>query len=905
MLGSEANPARPASPESPTASTSGHAPSTIDELTVALANYSRLPEPAPEYQPNCCCGKEDCANTKSWIDFKSQLENRLILSAEVGQALLQKHDSYVRQHEACHNSSTPRSSQLWDSDTFTNQLSGLYREKAMLEKRLNQALINAEVAEASTKTAQQELQDARSTITRLTTQHTRSLGWDTRLSAALKEKDDIQQERDSEAQRARLAESRIQALRQRMAKLQQEVRHLQEDLEQRRMHRLESSEHLLQDARARIDSLQATLGHTARIEHAELTNMLESLIDDNEGLKRDNAELQAMLSSAREDINQLQTELEEQRASRSYSPRESFLHHRTTGSVPITSSMGAARRPKRNASLEQRNRQPLQLLTPETTQRPLSPADLYASEARYAGSSKSHAASLDLNFGPESYAENSRSRGVQTDSWHAFLSPSPLPSHISSPAPLDLGSEASSVSESQAGYVSALVERVATLLNSLAQADAVTLTNRLKRQHLRGADVGHLSRSTISGILNEVANLRLQFRGVMEDEKAVTACTRKDFRALFKVFKDMFAEMGAMRVTLNEVILDPTVAVNIRDHAMNPTKGETEKDRDRVADNLGGWIAPLSKLFGAPGSGSDTSSPNRGASPLTKGLGQPSTRPAPKVIPKLRPALSASTTTVNVEFSGAGVGRSVTTTFSAHTTVRGDPVASTSASAQSGSSSLMGIFAGAPRAPSAPADPWVVVPKAPRRMKSTNLLADATISRSRGVGQRFPRDVDAVVDGNPQARDGDEEADYVPPLLERTLRRRGLSDSSIHSTFLSHQDDASPTIHDEPEAEPAVAQPYSMLQALGRRIPSLNLAASLTGSARSSPSRPQARMQTTPSPGPPRNGPSAARTVSPAFSRILPSLPAWVDGEMGVESPEIFQGSYREQSLLNRRHLPG
>ncbi len=94
----------------------------------------------------------------------------------------------------------------------------------------------------------------------------------------MKERDDLEQERDSEAARAKAAESRITALRQRMgespyrilededsqtdgmpAKVQREVRQLQQDLEQRRTYRLESSKSLLHEARARIESLQESV----------------------------------------------------------------------------------------------------------------------------------------------------------------------------------------------------------------------------------------------------------------------------------------------------------------------------------------------------------------------------------------------------------------------------------------------------------------------------------------------------------------------------------------------------------------------------------------------------------------------------------------------------------------------
>ncbi|KAF7288346.1 PCI domain-containing protein [Mycena chlorophos] len=102
------------------------------------------------------------------------------------------------------------------------------------------ALVNSEVIEVSHKTILQELAEAKTTISCLTTSAARSVGWDSRLSAAMKEKDDMQQERDSESQRARLAESRFAALKERTSKLQNKVRRLQNALEEKCEHRLES-----------------------------------------------------------------------------------------------------------------------------------------------------------------------------------------------------------------------------------------------------------------------------------------------------------------------------------------------------------------------------------------------------------------------------------------------------------------------------------------------------------------------------------------------------------------------------------------------------------------------------------------------------------------------------------------
>lgn len=57
-----------------------------------------------------------------------------------------------------------------------------------------------------------DLQDLRTAFNRLSTEHARTVGWEARLSEALQERDDFQQERDSEAQRLRGAEARLTSL---------------------------------------------------------------------------------------------------------------------------------------------------------------------------------------------------------------------------------------------------------------------------------------------------------------------------------------------------------------------------------------------------------------------------------------------------------------------------------------------------------------------------------------------------------------------------------------------------------------------------------------------------------------------------------------------------------------------
>ena len=396
----------------------------------------------------------------------------------------------------------------------------------------------------------------------------------------------------------------------------------------------------------------------------------------------------------------------------------------------------------------------------------------------------------------------SQSRGVQTDDWTGFLAPSPIPpsftEQLSNLTPPDGQSESSSVLESSSSHIGIVLDRISTLLTRLTQADALTLTNRLKRQNLKGADVGHLSRTTVTGILNETIQLRAQFRAILEDDKFPVSCTRKDLRGLFKLFREFFSEMGQLRITLNDVILDPSIAWKVSEMALDPAKAA---ERERQAAKGYSWIAPLAKLFGAPSVLPEPSSAVREATSPARAISRGRNRTPARKAPKLGPALAATTTTVNVEFSGSGVGRSVTNTSSAAPLARQNEVTSRTASSAVTSppplqASFMNIFAGAPR----PSESWIVLPKDPRRGPLTRLNgetfgATATIGRStmadaRNVA-RMSQNVNAVID----SRDphGPEDVDNaLEPLLQRSLRRRGLSDSSIHSTFMTQAEEPQP-----------------------------------------------------------------------------------------------------------------
>ncbi|EIN11699.1 hypothetical protein PUNSTDRAFT_25008, partial [Punctularia strigosozonata HHB-11173 SS5] len=204
--------------------------------------------------------------------------------------------------------------------------------------------------------------------------------------------------------------------------------------------------------------------------------------------------------------------------------------------------------------------------------------------------------------------------------------------------------------------MSSLLERATTLLHRLTQADALTLSNRLKRQHLGGTEmVAHLSRTTVDAIVHDATALRTHYRSLLEDEKVTTSCTRRDLRVLFKLLKEAFTEMGQMRVTLNEVILEPAIAPKISEAAMNPSKSEGGDAAKEAGFTAASLMAPISKLFGGPQLQEGGRRPTALMRSSSRGRGS-ALRPPARLVPKSGPALSATGTTVNVEFSGTGVG---------------------------------------------------------------------------------------------------------------------------------------------------------------------------------------------------------------------------------------------------------
>ncbi|QRV87336.1 hypothetical protein RhiJN_15354 [Ceratobasidium sp. AG-Ba] len=895
-------------PVSPLTSTILRATGTIADLSRTLADLS-----SPEYRPSedneradvvCCCGNIECPASRAW----AAAERKLAVSAEVGQALLERHEAFTRRHEALVKQNDAQTEHITTLNTTNAALQDQLVNHTRLQKQLAQSQINLDAADASNRVLTKELQDARASITRLSAAHTRAVGLEEKLRIATEERDDLKREASEAATKVKMWETRANEAGSKCRKLQAEVSQLRDEAESIRLSRSEISSDILEDARARLQMLLSSLGHAPiTSDDPEITRVLEALVADNEALKRDAAELQNMLTESREDVRTLQEEITEMRArgeggqeplgedvtdmsfARSTPPPYNTLHQghgRRLSSASTKSGWAASFASPRAAVFPPGARTPpvpgqassSRIMSPPSARRVSSsravpPLVIPPMRRRLARASSvdegglpalgltratvddTDADTMSINSNPmtsphmltvvppnRSYrrasAENSatserhspipsvdedetkvesapddsnasivvdgpespekpkpqrrplmllsRSRGVQTDD---FALPTTAYSQSSTPTPPIPSPRPGSISLTTSDTPSSPIigpalplnaEHLAALLNRLQHADVRGLSARLKRQHLAGADLSHISRSTL--------------RTIAADVKTELGNTRG---ALGRTIRDMLGEIITLRGVVNDVVLDSAAVARVREEAfagttMAPTEEAgglisiVERGRQtllRSQSSAVGWIsAPISKLWNATAEGGQ-----EGA-----GLAGGKKRLAPRVAP----AIATSTTTVNVEFASTGTRRAVSTMIVAPDTIAPPPVPVPEPVVGRSRSRgpigdrdlrkehLRGIFVGSQAAKARDRDrseSWVILPSVNSRKTNQAILVDTSGDATiRARERRMSRNVDAVVDIQALQGPGQQQ------LLERTLRPRGLSDSSIRSTFIAH-----------------------------------------------------------------------------------------------------------------------
>ena len=228
------------------------------------------------------------------------------------------------------------------------------------------------------------------------------------------------------------------------------------------------------------------------------------------------------------------------------------------------------------------------------------------------------------------------------------------------------------------------------------------------------------------------------------------------------------------------------------------------------------------------------------------------------------------------------------------------------------SASVMGIFAGAPK-PGSPQDPWIVIPKPTRKPLSplsqlgdqglhgdpeTGGLGSGTLTVGRNtlkINPQLSRVVDAVIDVQSPTVAAPP-SDYQATLTHRGLKLRGLSDSSIRTSFLNHAEDrAGPSAEQQPTSS-------GMLVSFGKKVLALrSVSSSFSPLSRGATPKPSVPKLTYTSPSPRSNSipvtanPSANTSAAPSRMRspISPTSRTQVesdDDDLG--SPAISRETF-------------
>ncbi|ODN98365.1 hypothetical protein L198_03609 [Cryptococcus wingfieldii CBS 7118] len=395
------------------------------------------------------------------------------------------------------------------------------------------------------------------------------------------------------------------------------------------------------------------------------------------------------------------------------------------------------------------------------------------------------------------------------------------------------GSSAFATPNPEDGPASSLlvvVEHMSRILAKLRAADVPTLNKRLKKANLSG-DVMHLSQTTLRSLQQEISEVRHHFRGIHN----FGMIDPRDFNLLLRLMKDVFNDLVELQAVVNDVTITPAVAKKLQRAAYRAEEDEAAK-ASNVSSGLGWIAAPITKFFVTPadaeGDAANDTSPGLAA---VAGLdrGKSMTMPR-KAVPKQQAMASATATHVSVNFGGTGMVRKIAPAVGLSGPggeALSSPVPPVDQRAVSGPATLgrsngglappqtirtlrsvkskanrndlLGIFAGAAPRSSTP-EPWTVVkpPDAGSRAARGRQYEEKTVRPFAMDRKKLSSAVDAVIDQSAIEEDDDVAiaGSYEPPLLERQLRPRGLSDSSIRSTTVSLARDFT---HHIPAAAPA------------------------------------------------------------------------------------------------------
>ena len=590
------------------------------------------------------------------------MESDLQLSAEIGQALLQRQDTIV------HRSQQEAEEHAQQRDQLLARLSQTIKETQVLERQLSQANFNLEAADQSQHALLSELDEVRHQLKQLKMHRAKSSHLDAKLERAHNELEDMRAELAKERRRYAAAEAKHkQVISQRCDELQSRWNEEHERLS------CPTEPRAWDQIRAHLASKDVETKETDWLSD----DTLRALMEEHETIQRENEHLQALLRTTNDEVAEL---------------REMSEGPGPLVGVSLETDLGAQDRRSDAPSDDTR------------------PSDCGMSEGTGITTPST-----------SSYAHfDEDTMSYDTGSLHRFDSDRHLPvSQI----------------EHRTAMLSSFIETASNTFTKIQKADIDSLASRLQRQKLAG-DVGHLSRTTVQSSVRDIEEWRDHFRkavdkearrGVPQDSSLVS---RRDFFALLKLQRESLLELARLRQCINEVHLHPSAAAKLLHEHLGAHTITTNRS----------WI---SRMF----TGVLSSEPG----------------PAPAEAPAATAASPMSNETSFVRIAGAESAPMAVPRNMPTSRLNGAPPSRVMPRSRAAALST----SVAVHAHGAYNKPGMLKTKA-----SQPALMEAAISTKRATSGAH----------------GDTSMVAPPPWQEHSLRprTRGLSDSSIHSTFLEH-----------------------------------------------------------------------------------------------------------------------
>ncbi|KAK7540169.1 hypothetical protein IWX49DRAFT_201495 [Phyllosticta citricarpa] len=269
--------------------------------------------------PQCCCGNSDCPYLSHNGHLLEGLERDVQTAAQLGQALLQRHEAYIADSEA-------------ERRRMAAKIEELEREKADLESKNAQSIqenrdlldqleaMNNAVADSDKRIADlsKHLSSTQDELTRLTNQASRTETLERQLASLEKEQVDLQSrlsstagESKSAVQRWRKAERIINELQEQIERIERESR---EERERHveivgRMERRRAVEKELETAAGRLKGAAAAKVAQSKTDTNVVSHFVKDILQDNANLQIGIVELRDMLTNANEEVERLREQL--------------------------------------------------------------------------------------------------------------------------------------------------------------------------------------------------------------------------------------------------------------------------------------------------------------------------------------------------------------------------------------------------------------------------------------------------------------------------------------------------------------------------------------------------------------------------------------------------------------------